>query len=157
MVTGGYFPTTLCAARLSSSEGADIESVWDDNITSCIRNSVDVDGTETSLQGTFMFHGYRNKENTLTTKIVVGGRMECTSVIWTWFVQSNGTTGDFRECSKSLLFKDSNSTHCLVTCACVTPCISLHLKYNSALFMKQERHMLCEVLLWPGDIAPGMQ
>ena len=135
----------------------DIKSVVDNDIRSCVRNLVVVDGAELSLQGTFIFRDYSDESNTLTTEIVVEGTMECTSHLWTWFVQSNGTAGDFRECSKSLLFKKSNVTQCSVSCACVTPCISLHLKYNSILFMKQERHMLCEVLLQPGDITPGAQ
>ena len=157
MVAGGYLPTTYCAARLSSMESEDLGAMVDNDIRSCVRGSVVVDGKELSLHGTFMFYGYSNEDNTLTTKIVVEGMMECTSLFWTWFVQSNGSTRSFRECSKSLLYKNSNSTHCLVTCACVTPCISLHLKYNSALFVKQGRHMLCEVLLQPGDIIPGVQ
>ena len=156
MVAGGYFPTTHCVAQLTRNESEDLGAMTDNDFRSCVRNSVVVDGTDLSLQGTFRFHGYSNEDNTLTIKIVVEGVMECTSLLWTWFVQSNETTGSFRECSKSLMLKDSNVTHCSVTCACATPCISLHLKYNSAVFMMQERRMLCEVLLQPGDIAPGL-
>ena len=153
---GGYYPATYCEADRTDELTDDLELLVDKNTSSCAYGRIVKDEEELFLQTTFSF-GVYNYSEMLSVEVVLGGLIDCTSVIWTWLVGSGGPRSPFRECFKYLLAQNKNYTSCLVTCTCVTPCVQLYLKFNSIQFGRQQIYTVCEILLRPGNIKPQVK
>ena len=154
MVGSGYYLATYCISNVDSETAQELAAIVDNNITTCAKCSAGLDDVEMSLQATFIFRDYITNDKTLSTEVVLKESVGCSSLVWTWFAQSNNTADRFVECSKSQLFSYLHFTHCLVTCSCKTPCASLHVMFNPVPFIEMGQQLLCEVLLRPGSIAP---
>ena len=156
LVGGSYYPATHCEVDVAERSTNDIQHLVDKNSHSCISDRIVKDEEELFLQGTFSF-GVYNCSEILAVQVVVGGLIDCKSIIWNWLVGSGDTTSHFRECSKYFLAQNNNSTSCLVTCLCVTPDVKLYFKYNVMQFDKQQRYNVCEIILRPGYINPKVK
>ena len=126
LVGGGYYPTTYCESDVEDVTSGDLHSLVDKNISTCVSGRILDDEEERFMQATLSFVAY-NSPDMLSIEVVVQGSIDCTSMIWTWFVGSDVSGRPFRECSKHLLAKINNSTSCLVTCLCETQCVNLYL------------------------------
>ena len=124
MAVGGYFAPTVCAAKMDNMAREEFPALMDYNVSSCVRNMIVVDGVELSVQGSFLFQDISSSDNGLSAEIILEGSVQCDSVIWTWFARPNNSEDNFQECSASSIFQGSKLTHCLVTCPCVTRCVS---------------------------------
>ena len=156
LVGSGYYPATHCEADVADGSTSDLQLLADKNISSCTSDRMIKDEEELFLYGTFSF-GVYNASEMLSVEVVIGGLMDCESIIWVWFVGSGDTRSPFRECSKYLLTQNKNSTSCLVTCSCVTPCVKLYFKYNLIQIGRQQRYNVCEIILRPGNIDPQVK
>ena len=153
LVGGGYYPATHCETDVTDRSTSDLHLLADKNISSCISDRIVKDEGELFLQGTFSF-GVYNCVGMLSVEVVMGGSIDCKSIIWTWFVGSGDTRNPFRECFKYLLTQNKNFTSCLLTCSCVTPYVKLYFYYNVMKFNKQQSYSVCEIILRHGNTNP---
>ena len=150
-----YFPTTHCATGTANVTTGAINSLVDKNTSSCVSDRIVHDEEELFLQATFSF-GVYNSWDMLSVEVILEDTLDCTSVIWTWFVGPVSSSGPFLECYANLLFQNDDSTTCLVTCSCETSCesVKLYLKYNQAQFSEERKHFVCEISLRYGSVEP---
>ena len=154
---GGYFPVNHCVSDGEIATPDDLHLLVDNNTRTCVNNYIFQHGISLSLQISFSFPIFGFEMKFLSVEVVLQGSIDCKSVAWTWFVDSNNSPGNFRECHKGLIAQDNNSTSCLITCSCVNHCVKIYLKTELAFFAEQKMVVLCEVVFRPGNIVPGVK
>ena len=152
---GGYFPIDRCVSTVENPTSDDLHLLVDNNTRTCVNTHIMQNGVGLSLQVSFSFpiSGFGMKF--LSVEVVFQGSVDCKSIAWIWFVGSNSSTGNFKECHKGLVVQDTDSTSCLVTCPCVNHCVTIYFKHGLVFFAEQKMVVLCEVLFRPGSIVPG--
>ena len=152
---GGYFPVDRCVSNVDTVASDDLHLLVDNNTRTCVKTHTMQNGVGLSLQVSFSFPISGFEMKFLSVEVVLQGSVDCKSVAWTWFVDSNSSSGNFRECHKGLIVQDTNSTSCLVTCSCVTHCVKIYFKHDLVFLPEQKMPLLCEVIFRPGSIVPG--
>ena len=152
---GGYFPVSRCVSNVETVTSNDLHLLVNNNTRTCVNTHRMQQGVSLSLQVSFSFPVSGFEMKLLSVEVVVLGSVDCKSIGWTWFVGSNSSMGNLRECYKSLLVEDTASTSCLVTCSCETHCAKIYFKHDVVFFSEHQWDSLCEVIFRPGSIVPG--
>ena len=155
LVGGGYFPANRCVSNEETTTSDDLHLLVDKSKGTCVNTYIMQHGVGLSLQVSFSFPMSGFEMKFLSVEVVFQGSVNCKSILWTWFVGSNTSMGNLRECYKSMLIQDTISTSCLVTCSCETHCAKMYLKQDVVFFIERQRESLCEVVFRPDSIVPG--
>lgn len=126
--------------------------VIDDEIDTCVLAKTDMQGF---LQIVFSFPDFPTNRQ-MSVDFTLKNMEDCSALAWTWFVRSECTHNQLRECSIALAGRDGKFTSCLVTCTCAPSCDNIHVKYNAVPWLHQDEVALCEVELEYTTINPPL-
>ena len=81
----------------------------------------------------------------LSVKVILRNVEDCSSLIWTWYTESDCDQTIYSECASEQITRIAGFTQCVVTCHCLNSCSFLFLKYNRLPWLDQTSEQLCEI------------
>ena len=126
----------------------------DRNTSTCVPVEL---GEQRWLQSVFMFPN-SSMGREISIEVVTKNVDDCSSISWTWFVESLCIPRIFIECQihapASDVYIYGTYSNCILTCVCKPTCDYLYLKYTHVPCLNQSEQQLCEVKLLYGDVEP---
>ena len=109
------------------------------------------------LQSVFMFPNSSTGRE-ISVEVVAKNVDDCSSISWTWFVESRCIPGSFIECQNRVaasgVYMYGIYSNCILTCVCKPTCDYLYLKYTHVPGQNHSEQQLCEIKLLYGNVEP---